>query len=67
MNKHINTAMKHIAMKHAASNSNQNMFKLLLNLVRQGKHQEADKLAEQYHNRHGANNATYTRVPQLRR
>jgi len=43
------------------------MFKILLDLVREGKTREAEKLADQYHNRHGENNATHTRVPQLRR
>jgi hypothetical protein len=58
------------AMGYAANNNNESVFQAIMYLISQGKHQEAERLADQHFKRHGANHATHTthpRVPQLRR
>ena len=56
------------AMGYAARNNNENVFQAIMYLISQGKHQEAEKLADQHRKRHGALHAQpHTRVPQLRR
>lgn len=67
MSKIIKTRSAGYAMGYAANSQRESVFQAIMHLISEGRQQEAENLARQLKNRHGENNATYTRVPQLRR